>query len=421
MSNLLTKYIEKQAIYKQLINPLPHQQLKLIVVIPAYNEPNIFDTLESLIKCSPAKFPTEVIIVINHSGATPKPIINQNNKTYYDVLKWVRNKQTEQLKFHCILKGDLPNKHAGAGLARKIAMDEAICRFSLINNSNGVIASLDADTLVSENYIYEIQNAFADNKKLNCTTFYFEHRLTSILNEKNREAIILYELYLRYFKQALKQTGFPYAFHTIGSCFAVKASVYAKQGGMNRKQAGEDFYFLHKIFPLGASAELNNIKVFPSSRPSNRVPFGTGPAIQKIMEDGEFLTYNPVYFNHIKSLFNYIKCLYMVDTGIIKSTFNNLHSTLQQFIGIEAFTQKLNEINSNSASKNTFEQRFFQWFNAFKIIKYLNFAHLTSKRIPVQESVSIFLRLNNNSTAKTPFELLNIFKEMELAKDSNNN
>ena len=41
--------------------------------------------------------------------------------------------------------------------------------------------------------------------------------------------------------------GYPDSIYTIGSAFAVRAEAYMKQGGMNRRQAGEDFYFLYKL------------------------------------------------------------------------------------------------------------------------------------------------------------------------------
>ena len=66
-------------------------------------------------------------------------------------------------------------------------------------------------------------------------------------DDNSYKAVWLYELHLRYYKQALQFTGFPYYYHTIGSAFAVNAEVYCKQGGMNRQKAGEDFYFLQKI------------------------------------------------------------------------------------------------------------------------------------------------------------------------------
>src|SRR4029434_9989987 len=95
------------------------------------------------------------------------------------------------------------------------------------------------------------------------------------------KAIAAYELHLRYYLQALRTAGFPHGYHTIGSSMAVRARTYMEQGGMNRRQAGEDFYFLHKLIPLGGFTELNSTTVYPLPRPSNRVPFGTGRAVSE--------------------------------------------------------------------------------------------------------------------------------------------
>ena len=66
-----------------------------------------------------------------------------------------------------------------------------------------------------------------------------------------REAIMKYELYLRYYRLALEYTGHPHAYHCIGSAFAVRTLDYVAQGGMNKRQAGEDFYFLQKLIATG--------------------------------------------------------------------------------------------------------------------------------------------------------------------------
>ncbi len=117
--------------------------------------------------------------------------------------------------------------------------------------------------------------------------------------------ITLYELHLRYYIQGLRYSGFPYAFHTVGSAIAVKAFQYVKAGGMNRRQAGEDFYFVQKLVPLGGYFALNSTTVYPSPRESFRVPFGTGAAISRLMNNPgeEFLTYNFEAFRELRSLF----------------------------------------------------------------------------------------------------------------------
>ncbi|MEZ4848575.1 MAG: hypothetical protein R3B93_08135 [Bacteroidia bacterium] len=73
-----------------------------------------------------------------------------------------------------------------------------------------------------------------------------------------------------------------HAFHCVGSSMAVRSIAYQKRGGMNRRKAGEDFYFLQKFIAEGTLAELSTTKVIPSPRASEKVPFGTGRAIKKL-------------------------------------------------------------------------------------------------------------------------------------------
>ncbi len=87
---------------------------------------------------------------------------------------------------------------------------------------------------------------------------------------------------------------------------AVRAKTYAKVGGMNRRKAGEDFYFMHKIMPQGEFSEINQTCVFPSCRVSDRVPFGTGRAQTEWLREGkvELETYSPKVFEDLKMLFS---------------------------------------------------------------------------------------------------------------------
>ncbi len=47
------------------------------------------------------------------------------------------------------------------------------------------------------------------------------------------------------------------------------------------KKSGEDFYFLQKLRKIGWICNHNNYKVYPGTRYSDRVFFGTGPALIK--------------------------------------------------------------------------------------------------------------------------------------------
>jgi len=47
---------------------------------------------------------------------------------------------------------------------------------------------------------------------------------------------------------------------------------YIAVRGMNRREAGEDFYFLNKLAKLGDIGQIHATTVYPSARPSRRVP-----------------------------------------------------------------------------------------------------------------------------------------------------
>ena len=52
-----------------------------------------------------------------------------------------------------------------------------------------------------------------------------------------------------------------------------------------------------------------------------------------------------------------------------------LDSSLVDFLQMTGFIDEVADCNRNSASLATFQKRFFQHFNAFRIIKYLNYSH----------------------------------------------
>ncbi|MEA3446733.1 MAG: glycosyltransferase [Bacteroidota bacterium] len=370
------KYLKRHSIYHPQINESPANDLQIIVVIPCYNEPDILKTLNCLIACEMPPTPVEVLVVINSGEGDKEEIIVQNKKTENEIKAWSDFKANEKIKTFVIHKNNLSRKHAGAGLARKIGMDEAIHRFNKINKPNGIIVSFDADSLCSPNYLSEIYQQFRKRPKATACSIYFEHPvLGKEFSPEIYRAVTRYELYMRFYNQALRYTGYPYSFHTVGSCFAVRASVYAAQGGMNRKQAGEDFYFLQKVIPLGGFFEINETCVFPSPRPSDRVCFGTGSMVNSLVKsDIDFKTYPVKIFSDLLHFFSDIKQLYAQSDNAAGRYILQQSNILQEFLLNNFFIENIAEINANSADRKNFVKRFFRWFNAFRILKYANYA-----------------------------------------------
>ena len=348
----------------------------IIVVIPCYNELDLIHTLQNIKASNRPNANILIAVIINSGVDASNNVLLQNRSTFTEVERFAVLNNNDHLIYFPLLCENLPKKHAGVGLARKIGMDLAIDHFYLNNNRRGVILSLDADCEVSDNFFTSIYEEFKRNDKLNATIQNFHHRVEGD-NKEIESAIRQYEMYLRYFSKMLKYTGFPYYYHTIGSAFAVSADAYVRVGGMGRQQGGEDFYFLQKVFQLGHIRELHQTYVYPMARFSDRVPFGTGPALEKILDepDRKIKVYSKASFYHLSSLFNIKDRLFKKNEDEMVDLLTQLHPALQNFLKEVNFIDSLNDCNNNSSNLNSYTKRFFHHFNTFKIIKYLNYVH----------------------------------------------
>jgi hypothetical protein len=371
------RYIQRNIVYPAFIETPALPSLSMIVMIPCLNEPEIFRTLESLWKCDPVASVCEVIVAVNNSENSTPEVKNSNQEAFGQLIIWKGRNDRPNLILHPIYASSVTAKHAGAGMARKIAMDEAVRRFNSIDKPKGVIISLDADCLVSSNYLRCIESYFKSEKSNFAATVSFSHRINEMDDQRQRQGIQLYEDYLRYYKRAHDFTGFPNSIYTIGSAFVVTAEAYVKQGGMNRRRAGEDFYFLNKLTNLGPVGEISNACVFPSARVSDRVPFGTGAAMTKWMNDEEDLTqtYSFNAFKDLKSLFGEVDELFRIEDRNLEIQFAKWPRPIQDYLETIDFRKKLQEINSNSSTLPSFRKRFFQFFDAFVIMRFLNLSH----------------------------------------------
>lgn len=335
----------------------PYIDLELVVVIPCHNEPNISLALKSINACSfNEKF--LVIVVVNEGDDDTEAISRQNQKTIDEIAELRQSLKYEVLVSH----QKFPPKKAGVGLARKVGMDEVAHLFEQLEK-DGIIVCYDADCTCPSNYLRSIADFYSDGK-MEAGIVFYEHRL-----EENKEAIINYELYLRYYIDALRWSGFPYAYQTLGSCITVKSKRYQKEGGMNTRKAGEDFYFLHKVIPNGKFGEINETTIYPSDRISDRVPFGTGHAIDKYLNQDpvDYQVYNPKIFEDLKTLIDQVDALF-------ERSELNLPDSVQLFLDKNKFDQALIKIKKNAPTLEIFRKRFFDWLDGFRILKFVHFA-----------------------------------------------
>ncbi|HUR45751.1 MAG TPA: glycosyltransferase [Candidatus Saccharimonadales bacterium] len=363
-------YYQRFGALEPQIHQAPWPDLGLIVVIPCFDEPDLLRTLNSLKACHPPQCAVEIIVVINSSETASQEVLSRNRETLIQGLEWSTANSTPEFQCFFLHFPSLPAKQAGVGLARKIGMDEAARRFDQLDRANGVIVCLDADSECEPNYLTALELHFQQHKRTPGCSITFEHPLNGPLPSEIYRAITLYELHLRYYVLGLRLAAFPHAFHTIGSSMAVRSGIYKKQGGMNKRQAGEDFYFLHKIIPLGGFTELNSTHVVPSPRASHRVPFGTGKAVQQHLEHQELTTYPLEAFLDLHAFFRAIQ-----EHGA--NAFQDprsLPASISSYLAARDFVQALQEIVANTTSRDAFLKRFFHWFNGFEAMKFVHHA-----------------------------------------------
>jgi len=250
------------------------------------------------------------------------------------------------------------NKKLGVGWARKTLMDN----ISSIANPDDIIISLDADTSFDKDYFEKIHNYFNNNIQIECLSLPYYHPLND--NENANRSILRYEIYMRYYLLNLLQINSPYAFTALGSAIAFKVSALNKIGGFSPKKSGEDFYFLQKMVKYKGVGLWLDTKLYPEARFSDRVFFGTGPAMIK-GNNGEWDSY-PIYsmklFDKIKEFYDIIPELFIKN---IETPIDDFFDSKEKKIKI------LEKLRKNNKDVIHFTKAIHDYFDGLRILQYL--------------------------------------------------
>ena len=343
--NTVIKYLHKNLRNKRQLEWAETEGINTTVVVPAICEyDNIKNLLLSLSGNSISSFENSLIIfVVNHSISS-NPEVKLDNKLTLEYLRsLLRKNPVDQSQRQILDSGiriglidaasegkEFEDIYAGVGLARKVGMDTSLQIFDYSMNNKKIIISLDADCLVQENYLTEIQNYFSQNNN-SVALVDFEHKLPE--DESNKIGILSYEIFLRHYVTGLLFAKSPFAFHTIGSTIVCDHEAYIKVGGMNTKNAAEDFYFLQKLAKNFPVHRITSTRVEPSPRESWRVPFGTGRSITDFLcNKKNILVYDPDVYIILKEWLELFNTDLLLDPDSTLNEAKKIHPrTLQLF------------------------------------------------------------------------------------------
>jgi hypothetical protein len=412
----ITTYLNKFSLKKYEIEWQNKSGINNVIIIPAIAEyENIKILLTSLLENDSEYFEsTLVLFVINNSPNSSAKVKTDNQKSL-DCLRSIIYNNTNAEYMNELRQADLSvglidaaseskelnEKHSGVGLARKIGMDLALTIFDYSQKSKKLIICLDADCTVEQNYLTTIVSDF-DKYNYSAAVINFAHKIDG--NDKESKAILPYEIFLRYYVEGLKFAGSEYAFHTIGSTTVCDADAYINVGGMNKRKAAEDFYFLEKVAKNYKIGKINSTKVYPSNRSSWRVPFGTGQRVTRFIQktQDEFQLFDPSVFKILKDWLQLYNSVAISDPEYILSCSNDIHIELYNFLIKQNYLEQWKKILENVKSEKQLSRQKKIWFDAFKTLKLIH--HLRDTAFPNINTFDaldlFFIKLEINNTKK---------------------
>ena len=259
----------------------------------------------------------------------------------------------------------------GVGRARRVGCDLALHLITQGQVNSKWICSGDADACWSDALFEQAWPSSAS-----AVTLPFTHLSSD--DQQLSEATLLYELRLHHYVIQLIAMNSPYAFQTLGSACAFNAEVYAAVRGMPLRSAAEDFYILNKLAKVAPVHRATGPMVTIDARMSSRVPFGTGPFVEAIINSDE-LRKHPMFYD--ARCFNAVEFVIRTITLSIDKPESTLRVSLSKELGSVLSEKVMNQLSQWNLSRVWSHLRGFEaggkrrrlhletWFDGFKILK----------------------------------------------------
>jgi hypothetical protein len=381
------KYLQKRAIARPLLGQFNRSICyRRTVVIPALAEAETLPlTLQSLYVSKPPDILAETLILIVVNNRAPENDISEGNseieeylRSNLQTLRWLKDHTPTVPSQIAWIDSSSPGfelpSWGGVGLARKIGCDSILAFLRETENptplSKFVFFSLDADTLVSPNYLKTAAHELLESGKAG-GVIPFKHQQAA--SPEGQAAIDAYEAFLSYYVGGLRWARSPYAFHSVGSCLCFTARGYIQANGFPaRRRAGEDFYFSMELAKTGGIYEIQHTSVFPSSRISRRVPFGTGRRMAEalLMGKKDVMVYDPRVFVTLRKLLFAISTNLDGEAEEIYACIN--HPQTADFLERRGFSNIWTRFRQQYKGEKALLAAFHRWFDGFVTLKYIH-------------------------------------------------
>jgi hypothetical protein len=339
------------------------------VAIPAMDELDYLPATLDALSCQETNLPFEVYICVNQpENYWDDPagrVICEHNRQLLEYLSHYEFLTLHVLDYSSPGKG-WPKKKTGVGHARRALFDSILS----LSDPDDFIVSMDADTLVESNYLQSVADNFLKHPEMSALAVPYYHR-PNPEDETSTRAMLRYEIYMRNYAINLLRINSPYGFTALGSAIVMRAKALRKIGNITPLQSGEDFYLVQKFCKMGGLRLFNSEYVFPACRYSDRVPFGTGPAM-KLGSQGVWDSY-PVYHH---SVFGPINEAYLHLNDLYKGAFNDNKNDFLAFLQKDNTQEDIwATIRHNVSDFPHFVKAFHQKADGLRILQYARQKH----------------------------------------------
>lgn len=376
------RYLARYAILDR--PPEPASRYRFVLTIPAFDEhPDFLD--RTLAENRDADTLTIVTVNAPEQASTPQQARTRN------LLEAIRERP-DVLAIDRVTT-PVPQRQ-GVGLARKLAADLACALIQRGDVACPVIFMTDADVKLPAGYF----DASAGMER-GTALYPFRHESGDTILQSHAD---LYELHLRHYVRGLSSARSPYDYQSLGSTIAIHADSYARVRGVPRRNAGEDFYLLNKAAKVDPIFSLGGPQLTIEARRSERVPFGTGPALLSMPDDPEdFVSYPPEVFTKLAEVLRSMRSL-----ALGRET-EELPPKTEAPLA-ELGWQPLNFQHRHSAGPKRL-RAIMEWFDGFRTMRFIRMVSQGLDATPLLET----LRAEFDAPGAGPGELLAICRGRE--------
>jgi hypothetical protein len=140
---------------------------------------------------------------------------------------------------------------------------------------------------------------------------------------------------------------------------------------MNCRKAAEDFYFLQKLAKIDGVGSLTGTTVFPESRVSSRVPFGTGRSMARML-DGDtraVLFYPAAAFRMLAEWLRTADQQLSGDAGQLLMNAEKISPVLSDYLEKSDWLTVWPRLQSTHQDPGRRKRAFHSWFDGFRTMR----------------------------------------------------